>query len=147
MLHRPRSQPCSDRTCTHHNRNGRPYLMSMWEGMSVGRFTQVLGLPIYHILGMCLVLSNSWHTVPHINPYSISSHRQGIPMDPCLETIIIMLSKVYTTNSRPRTSARKITWLLPRSWISISTTQPSILVSISKETWVHATRVSNNSYT
>jgi hypothetical protein len=23
--------------------------MNMWEGMSKGRFTQVLGLPIYHI--------------------------------------------------------------------------------------------------
>jgi hypothetical protein len=49
MLHWPRPPPCSDRTCTHHNRNGRPYLMSTWEGMFAGRFTQVLGLPIYHI--------------------------------------------------------------------------------------------------
>jgi hypothetical protein len=34
MPHRPRLPSCSDRTCTHHNRNGRPRLRSR-EGQSL----------------------------------------------------------------------------------------------------------------
>jgi hypothetical protein len=81
---------------------------------------------------MCLVRSNAWHMYLHVNPYSNFVCRPHIPMDPCPQTIIILLSKMDTTNSWPRASARKITRLLLRSLISNAATPPSILVSISK---------------
>jgi hypothetical protein len=48
MPHWPRLPSCSDHTCTHHNRNGRPRLR-LREDKATARFNQVLGLPIYHI--------------------------------------------------------------------------------------------------
>jgi hypothetical protein len=71
MPHWPRLSPCSDRTCTHHIRNRRPCLRTCEERSLQSRLTQVLGLPIFTIfIDMCLIRSNAWHTVPHINPYS-----------------------------------------------------------------------------
>jgi hypothetical protein len=70
MPHWPRLPSCSDHTCTHHNRNGRPRLRSR-EGQSLRAGSlryQAYRFIIF--LGMCLVRSNAWHTVPHLNPYS-----------------------------------------------------------------------------
>jgi hypothetical protein len=39
MLHWPWPPLCSDRTCTHHNRNGRPCFMNTWGGMSASRLS------------------------------------------------------------------------------------------------------------
>src|SRR5699024_3722253 len=61
---------CSDRTCTHHNRNGRPRLRSR-EGQSL--LPGSIRYSAYRFtifLSMCLVHSNACLTVPHLNPYS-----------------------------------------------------------------------------
>jgi hypothetical protein len=112
-----------------------------------GRCHVVTALVPTITLDMCLVLSNAWHRYPHINPYSNSVSKTTYPHGSVSIDNHNSDIKIDTTNSWPRASARKITRLLPRSWISIATTLPSILVSISNGTWVHATRVSNNSYT
>jgi hypothetical protein len=41
-----------------------------WGIKSAPGFTQVLGLPVTIFPDMCLVLSNTWHRYPHVNPYS-----------------------------------------------------------------------------
>jgi hypothetical protein len=63
--------------------------MNTWGGMFAGRFTHVLGLPIYHISRQVLSTFKRYHTLILI---PVSSLRQGIPMYPCLETIIVPVS-------------------------------------------------------
>jgi hypothetical protein len=132
MLYWPRQPPCNIHICTHHNPASETLSQVQWGVKSVGRFNQVLGLSVTIFPDMCLVRSNAWHRYPHVNPYSNfvswTAHPHGSVSTDHHRSVI----KMDTTNSWPRTSARKITQLLPRSLVSIAATRPSILVSISK---------------
>jgi hypothetical protein len=64
-------------------------------GKVCGRVNQVLGLSITIFPDMCLVrstLDTRYHTLILI---PVSSRRQGIPMDPCPQTIIVPVSSGY----------------------------------------------------
>jgi hypothetical protein len=69
MPHWPRLPSCSDHTCTHHNRNGRPRLRSREGQILLPGSIRYYAYRFTIFLGKCLVRSNAWHTVPHLNPY------------------------------------------------------------------------------